>query len=80
MIQSQGAGASYEARPEGDQALSTHEKAIQALIQRQGGDVWGEDNSFPRTSWIDEVIQGDTQQGYWEWVLHRHEEDSVAST
>jgi len=56
---------------------SDHEKAVQALIDRQGGDVWGEDVSFPRTSWVDEVIQGDTQLGYWPWVLKRHEEECV---
>ncbi len=36
-------------------------------------DYWGEDQEFPRRDWQYQVGNGDTNQGYWEWVEHERE-------
>jgi hypothetical protein len=36
-------------------------------------DVWGENAAWPRTDWHYEVANGDTNQGYWDWVTHQRE-------
>jgi len=37
--------------------------------------LWGEHPSNPRADWQHEVGNGDTNLGYWEWVVHRESED-----
>ncbi len=32
-------------------------------------DYWSEDPAMPLADWQHEVANGDTRQGYWEWVL-----------
>lgn len=32
-------------------------------------DVWGEDVTYARIDWQHEVAEGNTNRGYWEWVL-----------
>ena len=36
-------------------------------------DVWGEDNTYSREDWQDDVSGGNTNLGYWEWAQHRRE-------
>jgi hypothetical protein len=36
-------------------------------------DVWGEDAEFPRRDWQYQVANGDTNEGYWDWVDHERE-------
>jgi hypothetical protein len=36
-------------------------------------DPWGEDPDYPRADWRYQVANGDTNQGYWEWVEHEKE-------
>ncbi len=40
-------------------------------------DVHGEDPDYPRADWEHEVGEHDTNLGYWDWVSHRKESDSV---
>jgi hypothetical protein len=35
--------------------------------------VWGAHSLYDRGSWKQEVLEGDTQLGYWEWVSHKIE-------
>ena len=39
-------------------------------------DVWGEAEDFPKEDWQDEVKNGDTHQGYWEWVEHQRNKET----
>ncbi len=34
-------------------------------------DVWGESEKYPRADWKYEVANGDTNQGYWDWVRNK---------
>ncbi|MCK0441260.1 hypothetical protein MUG78_17820 [Gordonia alkaliphila] len=45
----------------------------QKLADRYGGQ-WREHRDWPVESWQYEVANGDTRQGYWEWVLKNIEE------
>lgn len=36
-------------------------------------DVHGEDPTFTKAEWVEEVRNGDTTLGYWEWVEHQIE-------
>lgn len=36
----------------------------------QESDSWGEHPDFRRTDWKQEVSEGNTQLGYWDWVKH----------
>jgi hypothetical protein len=38
-----------------------------------------EDYDYPFSDWQYEVVNGDTILGYWEWVEHQKEADSVLS-
>lgn len=37
---------------------------------------WGEHPRYPRRDWQHEVGEGDTQIGYWDWVVHALEADA----
>lgn len=58
-----------------DAAMS---RAINHLIELCGGDTWGRCGDYPRTDWENEVANGDTVLGYWEWVIHQAEGDDVS--
>ena len=45
------------------------------LVAEADGDWWGERPYYPRREWRYAAFNGDTQLGYWEWVLHRIEEE-----
>jgi transcription elongation factor Elf1 len=36
-------------------------------------DLWDEDNQFVRSWWQSDVVHGNTNLGYWEWVANRKE-------
>lgn len=42
---------------------------------KKSTDVWGEDDNYPRQDWQFEVSNGDTNLGYWDWVMHQKERD-----
>jgi hypothetical protein len=47
--------------------------AIAGLVARCGGDPNAACLQYPRSWWRDEVESGDTELGYWEWVVHQAE-------
>lgn len=51
------------------------------LIDEVG--LWGQCEDFPRRDWVYEASNNDTQVGYWEWVIAKHdlevEADALAS-
>lgn len=48
-----------------------------ALEAKEQGD-WDYDNTeFPRTAWRVDVTMGDTQLGYFDWVIHQIESDTI---
>lgn len=49
-------------------------KAAAKLIIEAGGDLWGNHPDYSTESWKDEVMNGSTRQGYWEWVFNQIEE------
>ncbi len=57
-------------------------EARRQLVRHQAGrpsdgfDVWSEDLTFGRAAWKSEVANGDTNQGYWEWVDHQKEQQA----
>jgi hypothetical protein len=55
-----------------DWALETRRR-----YELTGGDPTGEHPDFPRADWRDEVAAGDTQLGYWDWVVARLHEPCV---
>jgi len=48
---------------------------ITELADRHGGYWEGDHPDYPVTDWQYEVSNGDTRQGYWEWVAHRIESE-----
>lgn len=40
------------------------------LIEELG--IWGELEDYPRSDWIAEVQNQNTQLGYWDWVVAQH--------
>jgi len=48
-------------------------KEIKKIIKKSG--VWGGHPKFKRSDWQHEVVSGDTNLGYWEWVWHQIEGD-----
>ncbi len=38
------------------------------------GGYWDTDDQYPRDAWQAEVMAGDTQRGYWDWVSAQKEE------
>jgi hypothetical protein len=47
--------------------MSEYEAHIRKLIEGNGG-FWGEHPGFPVEDWRNDVANGDTRMGYWEWV------------
>lgn len=43
------------------------------LISEHG--YWGELATYPRTDWQYEVANGDTLEGYWDWVIAKQADD-----
>lgn len=43
-------------------------------VATEYGGYWSENPDFPSTDWQIEVVQGNTRLGYWEWVIHRLDE------
>lgn len=56
---------------------ATMPRAIKQVIEQCGGDVWGRCSDYARADWEYEVSNGDSILGYWEWVIHQAESDSV---
>jgi len=44
--------------------ITLHPEA-QALFDE---DMWGQHSDYPRSDWVFEVSNGDTNLGYWEWL------------
>jgi hypothetical protein len=40
-------------------------------------DYWGQHPTYPRSNWEYEVVNGDTQRGYWDWVAAQIECDDL---
>lgn len=52
--------------------MNTDGKALRdRLIDELG--IWGECEDFPRRDWSSEAANGDTQLGYWDWVITKHD-------
>lgn len=45
------------------------------LIAQYG--YWGAHPAYPVKDWLYEVRNGDTRQGYWDWVVARIEEEQA---
>lgn len=51
-------------------------KGPDRYLQARYGDG-GEDPSFPRGDWQNEVTSGDTKLGYFEWLWHRYDAEGI---
>lgn len=51
--------------------------AIERVIMQCGGDQWKSCGEYPREDWRLDVENGDTNIGYWEWVIHQAESNEV---
>ena len=49
-----------------------------AYIDGFGGEL-GENPDYPVADWQDEVANGDTRKGYWDWVIAQVDLDSAIS-
>jgi hypothetical protein len=38
--------------------------------------TWGSYFKYPRYDWQAEVVNDDTQLGYWDWVMHKIEKEN----
>lgn len=47
----------------------------QALQEEYGG-YWGENDDYPISDWIYEVVNNDTRSGYWDWVINKMTEEN----
>ena len=56
--------------------METLQKEANKLREANGG-VWGNMPNFPTEDWTDEVTNGDTRLGYWEWVAHQMDTKKV---
>ena len=54
---------------------SARTETVAKLVVECGGDLWGKHPRHSRTDWRNEVENGDTMLGYWEWVLCRLDEE-----
>lgn len=52
---------------------AVHSRAPCLELIQEFGHVWSEHPEFIRAAWMNEVNGGDTNLGYWEWVLHQIE-------
>ena len=59
--------------PEGSTIDNRHDFMHPRAQELFNQDAWGESDSFPRQDWVDKVVSGDTQLGYWEWLSHQLE-------
>lgn len=58
--------------------MSTDGKALRdRLIDELG--IWGQCEDFPRRDWAYEASNNDTQLGYWDWVISKHDVDPQAA-
>lgn len=57
----------------GANSISSGKALRDRLIDGVG--IWGECEDFPRRDWAYEVGNNDTQQGYWDWVIGKHDLD-----
>lgn len=48
-------------------------KVTSSELSDMHGGYWGEHPAYPVVDWKYEVDNGDTRQGYWEWVEGRLE-------
>ena len=53
--------------------MSTGKALRDRLIDAVG--IWGECKDFPRRNWAYDVKNSDTQEGYWDWVIGKHDLD-----
>jgi len=49
--------------------------SVDALIDKYG--YWGEHPEYPVEEWRNEVANGDTKKGYWEWVYAQTSDEEV---
>ena len=47
------------------------------IIQQCGGNRWGSCAQYPISDWKTEVENGDSVQGYWQWVASQAESDGI---
>lgn len=50
----------------------TRRKAERLLRQAEvlkDKNIWSEVPEYPRRDWINEVVNGETNRGYWDWVF-----------
>lgn len=50
---------------------------VAQIILQCGDDLWAQCKQFPRDNWQQEVANGDTVAGYWDWVLSEAEATAV---
>lgn len=53
--------------------MDTGQQLRARLIADAG--LWGECADFPRRDWAFEVNNNDTQLGYWDWVITKHDSE-----
>jgi hypothetical protein len=54
-------------------APETKYEKIQARIEEHRGEWDFEDETYPRSDWMYEVGNNDTQLGYFDWLIHKYE-------
>lgn len=62
----------------GEKNLLEYAKAVEALRAQYDEDGWGEHPDYLIGDWREDVANGDTRRGYWDWVLYNietHQED-----
>lgn len=53
--------------------MSTNDERIAELDKLKTDNLWNEHPDYLREDWQVEAGMGNTQLGYWDWVLHRIE-------
>lgn len=59
--------------PKSDHELS----ALQLEDKYTGSGGWGENPEWPRQVWREEVLNEDTQCGYWDWVYNNVQNEKL---
>ena len=49
--------------------------SLDDILKVRDDDVWREIAKYPREDWRYEVGNGDTNLGYWDWVIHQWESE-----
>lgn len=62
---------------DGGPGEETMQDAIDRVVMQCGGDQWRSCSQYPREEWQLEAENGDTNLGYWEWVIHQAEADEA---